>query len=203
MKKVVLIISLVFVAFLCRAQNNYFYVSWDINQPLSSTDFIDHTSSSGLKAGFRIFPEDNERFAVGLDVNWGAYDEYVPRTTMQTSDGHITTDYFNYIYTLGIAATGQYYFDCGDIDWLYPYAGLGLGANNNHYVMYYNIYREEDTQWGFLVRPEAGVILRFSRSVGALVAVHYDYSTNKSDYFDYDNFSALGFQVGLTFMNRR
>ncbi len=51
--------------------------------------------------------------------------------------------------------------------------------------------------------PEAGMIVRLGRSIGAMAAVHYDYSTNKSEYFNYDNFSALGFQLGVVFMNRR
>jgi hypothetical protein len=33
-----------------------------------------------------------------------------------------------------------------------------------------------------------------------MAAVHYDYSTNKSDYFDYRNFSTVGFQLGIMMM---
>lgn len=203
MKKVFLLAITLLITGATWAQNNYFYIAWDINEPLSSTDYISSTSTNGLKAGFRIFPNDNEKFSLGLDVNWGSYNQYAPRRTMQLSDGAITTDYFKYIYTFGVAANAQYYFKVGEGDRFYPYAGLGLGANHNQYVIYYNIYSEEDTRWGFLARPEAGIIVRLGRSIGAMAAVHYDYSTNKSEYFDYDNFSALGFQLGIVFMNRR
>jgi hypothetical protein len=191
------------LAFTAKAQNSFFYIAWDINKPLSTTDYIRATSLNGMKAGFRIFPGDGRKFSVGVDVNWGAYDEYAPRQTMQTGDGAITTDYFKYIYTLAGTINGQYYFTVGEGDRFYPYAGVGLGAINNQYAVFYNIYTEDDSRWGFLVRPEAGVIVRISRSMAAMAAIHYDWSNNNSEYFDYDNFSAAGFQLGLVFMNRR
>ena len=99
--------------------------------------------------------------------------------------------------------SGQYYFKQEDEDRLFPYAGLGLGASTNQYVLYYNIYQDTERSWGFLVRPEAGVIFRFTdrSSLGVMAAVHFDYSTNKSDNFAYNSFSALGFQLGLVSMS--
>jgi hypothetical protein len=84
-----------------------------------------------------------------------------------------------------------------------PYVGLGLGANNNQYVKYYNIYKDSQTAWGFLARPEAGILVKIGarQSIAAMAAIHYDFSTNKSSMFGYDGFSALGFQVGLAFLN--
>jgi hypothetical protein len=202
MRKIALTFVLIFVAFMGMAQNNFFYLAWDINTP-AATDFVSGTSTNGAKVGFRFFPADNDKFSVGVDAHWGSYNEYVPRQTMQTSDGHITTDYFKYVYAFGLAASGQYYFKAGEGDRFYPYAGLGLGANNNQYMIYYNIYQEEETRWGFLVRPEAGIIVRAGRSIGFMAAAHYDYSTNRSEYFDTKNFSSLGFQLGIVLMNRR
>jgi hypothetical protein len=65
--------------------------------------------------------------------------------------------------------------------------------------LYYNIYTDEERKWGFLARPEAGILVKFSkrRSIGAMAAIHYDYSTNKSPMFDYSSFSAIGFQIGI------
>ena len=200
MKKIILIL-LIGLPMCVQAQRNYFYISWDINTPTSSTDWISSTSSAGGKAGYRAFL-NNEKISVGLDLNWGAYNEYKPTTTYQTDHGAITTDYFNYIYTYGAAATVQYNFHVGDGDRYFPYAGLGLGANHNEYTQYYNIYSDTDKNWGFLARPEAGIIVKLGRTWGIMGAVHYDYSTNKSDYFDYKNFSAVGFQLGVAFIQR-
>ena len=204
MKKLTfLCIILLSLASLAHGQQNYFYFSWDINTPTSSTDWLKSSSASGAKAGYRFFPENLENFSFGIDVNWGAYDQYFPRQTFTTDNSSFTTDYFNYIYTVGATISSQYYFKVGDGDRFYPYVGLGLGANNNQYMTYYNVYTEEDRRWGFLARPEAGIIAKIGRTIGVLAAVHYDYSTNSSEYFDYKNFSAVGFQLGIVAMNRR
>ena len=131
------------------------------------------------------------------------YDQYKPTETTETGSGAITTDYFKYVYSYSAAASAQYNFRLGESETFYPYVGLGLGANSNEYTLYYNIYKDSETKWGFLARPEAGILVKFGqrRSLGAMAAVHYDYSTNKSENFDYDNFSSVGFQVGIILMN--
>jgi hypothetical protein len=182
------------------AQEKYFYINYDVNKPISNTSWISNTSSRGLRGGYRTFI--NERFSAGVDISWAVYDQYVPSETYVTGNTAITTDYFRYIYSYSAAASGQYNFLVGDGDKIFPYAGLGLGANNNQYVLYYNAYTKSERAWGFLARPEAGILVKFGsrRSVGAMAAVHYDYSTNQSKMFNYSGFSAVGFQIGLMFM---
>ena len=90
----IFIILLLFPMFLAQAQENYFYVSWNGNIPLSSTEFIDNASGRGVKIGFRKFVGVERRFSVGGDFNWAQYDEYKPRETFVNEAGAITTDYF-------------------------------------------------------------------------------------------------------------
>ncbi len=184
---------------LVQAQENYFYITWNGNKPLSSTDYIDNFSGRGAKVGFRKFIGTERRFSAGVDFNWAQYDEYKPRQTFVNESGAITTDYFNYIYQYGLTVSGQYYFPLGEKETFFPYVGLGLGANRNEYNMYYNIYTDTDQVFGFLARPEAGILIRIGerRRMGIMAAVHYDYSTNKSDQFEYDNFSSVGVQLGV------
>jgi hypothetical protein len=204
MKKSFLIAFLLVIGFSVQAQENYFYINWDLNMPLSNKDWMESTSAAGGKVGYRAFIGGEGKFSAGLDFNWATFDQYEPRETFQNSTGALTTDYFKYIYNYGVAASGQYYFLKGENDILFPYAGLGLGANYNEYVIYYNIYEEGDKSWGFLVRPEAGILVKFGarRSFGVMAAVHYDYSTNKTENFDYSNFSSAGFQLGIMVMAR-
>lgn len=204
MKKLCVAILLALGACGVQAQDNYLYVSWDINVPLSNTNWVGNTSTRGGKAGYRAFFADG-KFSAGLDFNWATFDEYAPTETIQNANGAITTDYFKYIYNYGLAASGQYYFLKGQSDILFPYAGLGLGATYNDYTLFYNIYKDVRKSWGFLARPEAGILVRFGprRSLGAMAAVHADYSTNRSKDFGYDNFANVGFQVGLMLMGGR
>jgi hypothetical protein len=182
-------------------QSKYLYLNLDINKPVSNTEWISGASIAGGKIGYRGFIRPN--FSAGVDLGWANFDEYEPTVTRQLATGAITSDYFHYIYNYTGVVSGQYYFKQEDEDRFFPYAGLGLGASTNQYVLYYNIYQDTQRSWGFLARPEAGVLFRFTdrSSLGVMAAVHFDYSTNKSDKFAYNNFSALGFQIGLISMN--
>lgn len=203
MKKILIIVSIL-TAILSHdvlAQDKFFYFNLDINKSFSNTEWIDKVSARGAKLGYRVFI--NPRISAGIDVSWTTFDEYLPPTTIQSANGAITTDYFRYLYSYSIAASAQYYFAKGDSERFFPYAGLGLGAMNNEYVLYYNIYQDSEQTWGFLARPEAGILVRFGerRSLGAMAAIHYDYASNKSDKFNYKNLSALGFQIGIMLMD--
>lgn len=184
--------------------NNYIYLDWNINVPVSNTDWISEASTAGGKVGYRFFPFNNsDRISLGVDFSWTTISEYAPWQTFYSEDGAVSTDYFKYVYNNSLAISGQYYFPVKS-DLFFPYAGLGLGANWNRYKLFYNIYEEEETNAGFVARPEAGILARFGsrRSMGARLAVHLDYSTNQSENYGYSNFSTLGFQLGIFFMNR-
>jgi hypothetical protein len=201
MKKLLFLFLVLTSGISSLAQQNYFYLAWDYNIPMSNKNWLDSGSPNGGAAGYRFFISD-EQLSVGLDINWATYDQYESTQTFQQTSGAITTDYFKYIYNYGAVVSGQYYFPAGDSELFFPYAGLGLGASLNEYTLYYNIYTDSYRNWGFLARPEAGVVVKFGkyRSLGAIAAVHYDYSTNKQAQFNYSNFSALGFKIGIVAM---
>lgn len=182
------------------AQESYFHFAWDVNHPLSNTSWIDNTSARGAKLGFRKFIGDERRISAGVDVNWNYFRAYKPTETFISDGGAITTDYFNDIFQLAAVVSGQYYFPLGEKEYFYPYVGMGLGANRNRYTVSYNIYQDREAAYGFLARPEAGILVRLGdrRRLGIMAAVHYDFSTNKSASYGYDNFSSVGFQLGIT-----
>ena len=200
--KTYITILFVLIWFGVFAQDKYFYLGLDINKPLSNTSWINDISAAGARAGYRVFLRPD--FSAGVEAAWATFDQYYPPETVQQTNGAITTDYFNYVYSYSLTISGQYYFNAEEREILFPYAGLGLGANNNEYTVYYNIYQDVDRAWGFVARPEAGLLVKIGRrrSVGAIAAVHYDYSTNKSTRFNYNNFSTIGFQVGIVMFQR-
>ncbi len=182
-----------------QAQDSYFFINWDVNTPLTNKEWIGNTSTRGAKIGFRKFVGTERKYALGVDVNWSYFQEYKPTETFQKPGGAITTDYFNDLFFIGITAHGQYYFPVGNREHVFPYAGIGLGANRNVFTVSYNIYQDEEIGWGLLARPEAGVLIRIGtrRKLGAMAAVHYDYSTAKSSSYEYNNFTSFGFQLGV------
>lgn len=198
-------ICFLFAAHVLCAQHNYFYVNLDVNKPLAGTEWMGSGASArGARLGYRGFIREGDRFSLGADFNFTSYNKYNPTHVFESPGGAIGTDYYNYLYQYGLTVSGQYYFPVGESEHFFPYAGLGIGATHVEYTRYYNIYSDVEKKWGFLARPEAGIVIRFvkDRAIGAMAAVHYDYTTAKSPKFGLGNFSSVGFQVGLVFMNR-
>ncbi|WP_169749177.1 outer membrane beta-barrel protein [Flavihumibacter petaseus] len=177
--------------------DNMFGFAWDVNFPVGN-DFLDKTSLYGFKLEYRRGIKHN--FSVGTEIAWNSYYQYVPRTTYQLKDGAITTDLYKYIYTLPLAVNAHWYFSGGKM--FYPYAGLALGATYSEQDLYYNTYVTEVDNWGFLIRPEIGAIIKPSEhsGFGILVGARYSYSTNKEDDFKIDGLKSVGLQLGVVFM---
>jgi opacity protein-like surface antigen len=195
----VLVVFVVFALSSLVASAQYYdklyFIDWNLNQPLTNTDFVGNTSTRGGRVGFRQFI--NENIGVGVDINWAGYDDYIERQTYASTNGALTTDFFKYVESYAGTVVTDYYFLTDSK--LMPYAGLGLGAGYNNYKLYYNVFSSSEGSWGFVVRPQAGAWLRFGeRSTWALHAgVHYGFSTSHNKELDYKNFSNVGFQIGL------
>lgn len=200
--KVIVGISLFVMSFtIVRGQDfdKVIHISWDVNMPLSNREWIDETSARGLKAGYHRLIED--KFLAGIELGWATYDKYQPTVTFEYPGGAFTTDYFNYLYSYGLTVSGGYVLPVGKKEKILPYAGLGLGASLHRYTRYYNIYQDMESSWGFLVSPKVGAIIPFGRKIGAMAAVHYDFSTSKQEAIGYNNFSNIGVQVGIVMLS--
>lgn len=178
--------------------DRYFYLSWMGSKPLSNTSWIDEDTGKGLRFGYRKLI--NDKFAVGFDYTWATFDKYYPTATFLDDTRTITTDYFNYVYSYGLTLSGQYFLPFSTAR-VMPFVGLGVGASLNRYFQYYNIYTEDDQSWGFLGRPEVGVLFPFGGKWGATIAAQYNFSTANSDFFGYDDFNSLSFNVGVVMMS--
>jgi hypothetical protein len=184
-----------------RDFDKYYFFNWDINKPLSNPDYISQQSSLGTKLGFRKRLNDEDKLWVGGDFNWVVYKQYIPYTTYPVSNGAVSTDLYNYSYNYSATINMDYFFLPKD-KILVPYAGLGLGAAFYRFVQYYNVYGTSSDNWGFVIKPEAGVLIGFGENSAwrAKIAAHYDYATTKDANFGYNNFSNLGIQFGIVKM---
>lgn len=176
------------------AFNTIAFLAWDISSP--QNDFVKKTSFSGGTFGYRKMLK-NGNVSVGADVSWNSHHEYAPKQTYQLKDGAVTTDLYKYLYTLPLTLNTHYYFKAGKS--IHPYVGVALGATYADEQLYYNTFVTEDTQWGFLVRPEVGALIKLGTNSGwaILAGVRYSYSTNKQTEFKIDNLQSFGYQLGI------
>ncbi len=185
-----------------RDFDKYYFVNWDINKPLSNSDFITDQSSLGTRVGFRKRLNEEDRLWIGGDFSWVVYKQYFPYATYPTNTGgSLSTDLYNYSYNYAITVDIDYLFLATD-KIAVPYAGLGLGLAYDKFAQYYNAYGGASDSWGLMVRPEVGVLVGFGQNSSwrLKVAGHYDYATNKNTDFNINGFSNVGFQFGIVKM---
>jgi hypothetical protein len=174
-------------------------IGWDVNIPLGDK-WVDETSWAGGKFEFRKMID--EQFSLGFDFSWNSYYALKPYQTYHLdANTDVTTDLYKYLYTLPVAVTADYYFQTGSPIFT-PYVGLGMGATYSQPKLYFNIYEIDQENWGFLMRPEIGTIIRFhpGGDVGLMLSARYSYSTNQEPIFNISDLRALGFQLGFVWL---
>lgn len=180
-------------------------LSWSISVPLGSfSTFISNVSPAGGNFTGRYFLKKG--LAVGFEFGWNNYYEKHPRETYYDDDGlAITAIHYTYAFVIPWEAGVYYYFmPSATAD---PYVGLSLGGDymeEHILVQEYDIY---NTQWGFTMSPEVGVLIKFGRFShwGATASARYWFNTNSFNFAGYDPFSimqGLNFNLGLTYMLR-
>ena len=171
---------------------------WDVNIPMGDK-YVDEVSFAGGKFEFRKMIDD--RMSLGIDISWNSYYEYVPYQTFHINTStDASTDGFKYNYTLPLTLTYHYYWPTAGI--FIPYAGLGMGAMYAQPKLYFNIYEINEENWGFLIRPEVGTVIKFNPAsdVGLMLGARYSVSTNEEPIFRISNLQALGFNLGFVWL---
>ena len=174
--------------------DNLMTINWQIATPLS-TNYLKETSLAGGNFEYRRLIKPN--MSVGIGFSWNSFEQYIPPKVYDRPDGsrQIYTDFVHQVYTLPIYLNAHYYFKGGDK--LKPYAGIGLGAQYSEQSAYYNIFVTEDDNWGFVARPEAGLLFRLSNYFGIHGNVGFSYATNKNEALKIDELKHVYYNVGI------
>lgn len=177
-----------------HGMTNLFAGSWEIAFP-TNKDFLTKTSLAGGRLEYRKFVKSN--LSVGVGLSWNSFEQYFGTQTYQKPDGStaVTTDMVRQIYTLPITATAHYYFKPSKH--VLPYVGLGIGAQYSEQNAYFNVYGLTSNNWGFVLRPEVGLLVPFNTYWSILLAGGYNTSTNKNEDFKIDNLKQWTLNIGL------
>jgi opacity protein-like surface antigen len=142
----------------------------------------------------------NEHFGFGIEGGHSVLRGHDPYQTYSYEGGAVSYESHRYVYYYTLMANAQYYFFQGK--YFIPYASLGMGLAYSQYKEFYNVYQDADEKTAFGVRPEVGTLFRIKEHAGwgLKAAIGYDYTTNKSEYFNTENLSSLNFQFGVVFL---
>jgi outer membrane protein W len=172
-------------------------VSWEIAIPQGN--IISKTSTLGGRFEYRKFLSD--KFSAGVAISMNSVEQLYDTKTYEKADGSVavTTDMVRQAFTMPMTLTAHYYPGLTN-HFIKPYIGLGLGAEYSSQNIYYNIYVIENSNWGFVARPEIGTLVLFSDKIAGIASAGYNYSTNKIDELGVDGFKQVTFNVGLAFL---
>ena len=173
-------------------------LSWEINVPSGNEGIITETSLSGGRFEYRKF--FTNELSAGFGISLSSVEQYFGTYTYDKPDGSmaVTTDMVRQALVLPMTITGHYYPSFG-FKMLKPYVGIGLGAQYASQDLFYNIYVINNSDWGFVARPEVGTLVLFGENIGAIASAAYNYSTNKVDALNISSMKQISFNIGLVF----
>jgi outer membrane protein W len=200
MKKIFVILIAITTSQVVNAQTfagakNKFMLGYEVAIPAG--EFLKETSWAGGRVEYRHMITPN--FSFGLGGSWNSFSDYVPRETYQKPDGSgaITTDLVKHIYTVPLTASAHYYFTGSKS--LLPYGGIGLGTQYCDQTLYFNIYSISEDNWGFVARPEIGLMYPLKNTTGLFFSAAYNYATNKNEQLDKSSFQHFALTLGFVF----
>ena len=74
--------------------------------------------------------------------------------------------------------------------------GLDIGGQYSEQSAYYNIFVTEENNWGFVAKPEVGLLWRIGQYAGIHANVGFNYATNKNEAFKIDELKHVYYSIG-------
>jgi opacity protein-like surface antigen len=201
MKTIKIIIVIVLIAAGARAQDGRLRlnINYIVASPSGSfKDFIEESSWRGWTANllYGITP----KFSVGLGLGFHDFYQKYPRAVYTLEEGgEISAVVTNSLQTIPVMAAVQYNFMPEAV--VQPYVGAGVGGNFIIYNQYLGGFANSRSDFGFAVRPEAGVYIPIGkRNFGININGVYNYMPYSKAGFD--NINSWGVGAGVRFSLR-
>jgi opacity protein-like surface antigen len=161
----------------------------------SFKDYIEETSWRGWTAN--LLYGINDKISVGLGLGFHDFYQKYPRAVYDLQEGgEISAVLTNSLQTIPVLASIQYRFTPNAA--VQPYIGAGIGGNFIIYNQYIGEFSNATSDFGFAVRPEAGVYIPVGKR---------DFGINLNGIYNYmpfskhglDNINSWGVGAGVRF----
>lgn len=189
MKKIIIALSVLFMAWNLHAQEVIWKLTYDVGIPFSSTkEFTDQVSWRGLSLDFDRFVGDN--LAVGLGFSWSTFVEKEPDSDFQTDVILLHGTQVRYINDIPLTARFSWYQPMASME---LYATLGAGATWQELRREIGTWAFVGSYWQFTMIPEVGIIYPVGNTyVNARIKYVQAFETSEAPSLSY-----LGIGVGF------
>jgi outer membrane protein W len=198
MKIIKLIASYILITVATQAQQGSLRLNFNVTvaSPTGAfKEFIDEATWRSWTAN--VLYGVNDKLSVGLGVGFHDYYQKFPRAVYTLEEGgEISAVVTNSIQTIPMMAAIQYNFmpKAG----FQPYIGAGVGGNFIIYHQYLGEFTNNRSDFGFALRPEAGVYIPIGeRGFGLNFNGIYNYMPYKKN--GMENLNSWGVGAGVRF----
>lgn len=193
LKHIILGLTFFLGSFAVSEAQSFTTVGYSVGIPMGDmSDYIGKTSWRGFSFDFSKLV--NENFAVGFGLGWQVFYEDNGYQSFVRETATVSGNEYRYVNSFPIYVTGHYVVSSqGPV---IPYAGLGIGTIANNRDRDVGIFRFEEDQWHFALRPEVGLQFDLSYSTLARLSVLYNHAFSAGELGSY---SHLAFNVGITY----
>ena len=170
------IIALVIFASLLGTNNvfsqveNHFSVQYDMSFAMGDMgDYISAPSFRGASLQYRYAMTHN--ILVGADLAWNVFYEKMDYDSYTSGTITLSGVQYRYQNQVPILIAADYVITPDNN--FQPYIGLGLGTMYTERSTQMGIWVVEENPWQFVLKPEAGFMLKFGYSSGIKLGVKY------------------------------
>jgi len=169
MKKIFLFFIAVISIQAIYGQKGYSAVSYSIGMSTGDfNEYVDQVSYRGINLEFYWHVKPN--LDAGVEVGWNVFYAKEDKKTYTEGTQSITGVQYRYTNAVPIIAGARWRKTGGKTE---PYLGAGLGTTSVNRSTDFGLYRIYNNTWQFCVRPEAGLIYKFSPATGLTAGVKY------------------------------
>lgn len=195
MKKILLLLICISGMQISYGQNGYGAITYSLALPMGDMkNYIDDISYRGVNMEF--YWRLKNSLDVGMEAGWNVFYSKEDKKTYTAETASITGVQYRYINAAPILAAARWRKSGGKTQ---PYVGVGVGTSSINRSTDFGLYRIINNTWQFCLRPEAGIIYKFSDTNGLTAGVKY-YNNFKNDEQDAQTFLTLnlGFVFSLS-----
>jgi hypothetical protein len=198
MKKIFALIifcSLVSFASVYSQQGSHISIQYDMSFATGDLgDYISAASFRGASAQYRYAVTDN--ILVGIDAGWNVFYEKKDYDSYTVGTATLSGVQYRYQNEVPLLASIDYLILTDNT--LNPYVGVGIGTMYTERATQMGTWYLEQNPWHFLIKPEAGVLVKMSGSTSFKLGVKYYYGFAAGDlesqgYFTISTGLAFGF----------
>ena len=198
MKKIALVLTLVFAGLFANAQHFTWRLTYDVNVPTGEfkTDFISKWSWRGIGLDNRWVL--NDKISVGFNFAWHTFYQRKDNILATSESGNFSAfgTQFRYLNTLIMQPNVHYYL--GDHGRINPWVGLGIGTAYSNQTAELGFYRVTYNVWSFSLSPQVGVDIPLNMDTDFTIGGRYNLLLNSENQGPI-NFAYFGINAGFKF----